>query len=116
MAKCQIMKFVSWYSLITRFANFAKKVVMVVNVITFTVIHVLHLTAILYKTPENSEYYQNKLLEMMLVEMRILMGGGHFIFQQDGERAHTAKDTVVYLEDNVPEFIEPEKQNNSIYS
>ena len=45
---------------------------------------------------------------MMLPEMRILMVGGHFIFQQDGARAHTAKDTVAYLKDNVPEFIEPE--------
>ena len=41
-------------------------------------------------------------------EMKILEGLGHFIFQQDGARAHTAKDTVAYLRDNVPEFIEPE--------
>ena len=45
---------------------------------------------------------------MKLHEMKILEGLGHFIFQQDGARAHTAKDTVAYLRDNVPEFIEPE--------
>ena len=59
-------------------------------------------------TKVNGEYYRNKLLEMMLPEMRILTLGGHFIFQQDGERAHTAKDTVAYLKDNVPELIGPE--------
>ena len=46
---------------------------------------------------------------MMVPEMRIRAGGVHFIFQQDGVRAHTAKDTVAYLQDNVPEFIEPKK-------
>ena len=39
----------------------------------------------------NGEYYRNKLLEIMLPEMRILAGGGYFIFQQEGARAHTAK-------------------------
>ena len=42
----------------------------------------------------NGEYYRNGLLEMMLPEMRVLSGGGHFIFQQDGARAHAANDTV----------------------
>ena len=59
-------------------------------------------------TKVNGEYYRNELLEMMLPEMRILAGGGHFIFKQDGARAHTAKDTVAYPKDNGPEFIEPE--------
>ena len=62
-------------------------------------------------TKVNGEYYRNELLEMMLPEIRVLAGGGHFIFQQDGARAHTAKDTVAYLslrlKDNVPEFNEP---------
>ena len=56
----------------------------------------------------NGECYRNELLEMMLPEMRILAGGGHVIFQQDEARAHTAKDTVAYLKDNVPGFIEQE--------
>ena len=47
--------------------------------------------------------------KMMLPVMRILAGGGHFIFQQDGARRHTAKDAVAHLKDNVPEFIEPER-------
>ena len=47
---------------------------------------------------------------MTLPEMRILAGRGHFIFQQDGTRAHTAKDTVAYLKDNVPKFSEPENR------
>ena len=38
----------------------------------------------------------------------MLAGGRHFIFQQDGARAHTANDTVAYLKDKVPEFIEQE--------
>ena len=59
-------------------------------------------------TKVNGEYYRNDLLEMILPKMRILERGGHFIFQQNGARAHTAKDTVAYLKDNVPEFNEPE--------
>ena len=58
-------------------------------------------------TKVNCEYYRNELLEMILSEIRILTVGGHFIFQQDGARAHTAKDTVAYLKNNVPEFNEP---------
>ena len=46
----------------------------------------------------------------MLPEMRILAGRGHSIFQQDGTRVHTAKDTVEYLKDNVHEFSESENR------
>ena len=53
-------------------------------------------------TKVNGEYYRKE-----LPEMRILAGRVYFIFQQDGARAHTAKDTVAYLKDNVPEFIGP---------
>ena len=59
----------------------------------------------------NGEYYRNKkvkLLGMMLPEIRILAEGGHFIFQQDGARAHTTKYTIAYPKVNVPEFIKPE--------
>ena len=60
-------------------------------------------------TKVSGENYQNELLEMMLPEMRVLAGGGHFTFQQDGARVHTAKGTFAYLKDNVPGFIiEPE--------
>ena len=62
-------------------------------------------------TKMNGEYYQNGLLELIPPKMRILEGGGHFIFKQDGARANTAKDAVAYLKDNVPEFIiEPENR------
>ena len=44
----------------------------------------------------------------MIPEMRRLADGGHFILQQDGATAHTAKDTVTYLQQEVPEFIEPQ--------
>ena len=33
--------------------------------------------------------------------------GEEYTFQQDGARAHTARETVAYLEQNVPDFIEP---------
>ena len=56
----------------------------------------------------NGECYRNQLQEMMLPEMRILAGGGHVIFQQDGARAHTAKDTVAYIKDNGPAFTKQE--------
>ena len=58
-------------------------------------------------TKVNGEYYRNELLEMLLSEMRILEAGRHFIFQQDGARAQSAKETVAYLKDHVPEFNEP---------
>ena len=54
----------------------------------------------------NGEYYRNKLLKNCLLpdmkEMSEL-----FIFQQDGAPAHTARDTVVLLTQETPEFIEP---------
>ena len=30
-----------------------------------------------------------------------------YTFQQDGARAHTARDTITYLEANAPDFMEP---------
>ena len=65
-------------------------------------------------TNVNGEKYRNEPLEMILPEMRILTVGGHFIFQQDGARAQSAKDTVAYLKDNVPEFIEPENCHQTV--
>ena len=38
-------------------------------------------------------------------EMRTLAGHGHFVFQQDGARAHTARDTIEFLKDAVPELL-----------
>lgn len=55
----------------------------------------------------NGEYYRNSLLAKMIPEMKTLASGQYFLFQQDGARAHTAKDTVAYLNEQVPEIILP---------
>ena len=56
----------------------------------------------------NGEYYQNRLLAMMIPEIRNLAKGEHYVFQQYGARAHIAKDTVAYLNIIVHEYILPE--------
>ena len=58
---------------------------------------------VILRSKVNGEYFGNKLLKLMLPEMRNLGGGGHFISQQEGARAHTAKNTVAYLNDSVPQ-------------
>lgn len=55
----------------------------------------------------NSEYYTDTLLAAMIPEMEALTGGD-FIFQQDGARAHTSRHTLAYLDEKVPEYLEPE--------
>ena len=57
---------------------------------------------------DGSPHYRNRLLAMMIPEISILAIGKHFVFQQDGGRAHTAKDTEAYPNINVPEYISPE--------
>ena len=42
--------------------------------------------------------------------MSDLIGNDHYVFMQDGARAHTAKTTLEYLNKNVPEYIEPSSQ------
>lgn len=54
----------------------------------------------------NGQYYRENLLAVMIPEMTEL--SPDFIFQQDGARAHTARATLSYLEENVPEFIPPD--------
>ena len=56
----------------------------------------------------DGRYYRDTLLAEMIPEMDDLADGHDYVFQQDGARAHTAKDTVQYLKENVPELIEPE--------
>lgn len=53
-------------------------------------------------------YYRETLLANMLPEMSALARGGHFVFQQDGARSHTARESVAYLEEHVPELLKPE--------
>ena len=43
----------------------------------------------------------------MITEMNELSNHGHYIFQQDGARAHTAEDTIAYLQSHVPAIIPP---------
>ena len=55
----------------------------------------------------NGKYYRDDLLAKMIPEMDAI-SGGDYIFQQDGARAHTAKDTIKYIKDNMPGYIPPE--------
>ena len=52
-----------------------------------------------------ANYYTNTPLERMLPEMRRLSNNYYYLFQQDGGRSHTARFTVEYLEQNVPELL-----------
>jgi len=57
----------------------------------------------------NSTYYCDHVLggNGLLRAIRRL-SSNHFIFQQDGAPAHRSRQTVAFLTENVPEFIEPE--------
>ena len=55
----------------------------------------------------NGQYYRDELLAKMIPEMDAI-SGGDYIFQQDGARAHTAKDTIKYIKDKMPDYIPPE--------
>ncbi|CAM1298306.1 Uncharacterised protein r2_g791 [Pycnogonum litorale] len=56
----------------------------------------------------NGEYYRNDLLSNLIPEMNGLAKNGHYVFQQDGAKAHTANASVAYLKKRVPELLEPE--------
>lgn len=67
-------------------------------------------TSLHFVDPEakvNGEYYREHILSVMLPECAQLAGAGGYTFQQDGARAHTARDTITFLEERVPGFIEP---------
>ena len=55
----------------------------------------------------NSEYYCH-MLQNMLPEMHNMSGEAGFIFQQDGARCHTSRQSIAFLHDNVPELVEPD--------
>ena len=42
----------------------------------------------------------------MIPEMNAI-SGGDYIFQQDDTKAYTAKDTIKYIKDNMPDYIPP---------
>lgn len=53
----------------------------------------------------NSEIYQRDILSYMLPEIEDVTP--YYTFQQDGAPAHTSRDTIRYLQENCPDFIEP---------
>lgn len=66
-------------------------------------------SSLIFVDPEakvTAEYYREKVLQVMLPELSRL-SGGDYTFQQDGARAHTARDTIAYLREHVPDLLEP---------
>ena len=55
----------------------------------------------------NADYYQTQLLSKMIPEMTRI-SNGDYIFQQDGARAHTAKSTISYIQNKMPDYVSPE--------
>lgn len=54
----------------------------------------------------NSEVYQQHVLANLLYEIENI--DDTYCFQQDGAPSHTSRSTIRYLQENCPEFIEPE--------
>ena len=55
----------------------------------------------------NQHVYKNFMERNLIPEMKKLGGRKGFIFQQDGATSHTAKMVVTFLENAVPDFIQP---------
>src|SRR5688572_18776421 len=53
----------------------------------------------------NAEYYVNNLLPGLIGDCQNLAPNNNFIFQQDGEPAHTSRLAQEWLEQNTPDFI-----------
>ena len=67
-------------------------------------------TSLHFVDPEakiNGQYYRERILANMLPECSGLAGPDGYTFQWDGARAHTARDTIAYLEARVPDLMEP---------
>ena len=60
------------------------------------------------KVKVNGQYYREQVLAQLIPDMDALAYGEEYIFQQDGARAQTAKATIEYLEENVPQLLPPE--------
>lgn len=57
-------------------------------------------------TKVNSDYYQNEILDpVLLPEARRLYPDGDWCFQQDGAPSHTSRTTQAWLRNHVPAFI-----------
>ena len=61
-----------------------------------------------HKAKVNGAYYREHLLAQLIPEMNRLARGTQYIFQQDGARAHTARATIDFLNENVPELLPPD--------
>ena len=55
----------------------------------------------------NGRYYRDILLLQQLLPSIREIAGDVFVFQQDNAPAHRAHDTVVLLQQEAPDFIEP---------
>jgi hypothetical protein len=60
------------------------------------------------KAKVNSSYYCEEVLERGLLPEIRKLSGEDFTFQQDGAPAHRSRQTIAFLGQNVPAFIEPE--------
>ena len=68
-------------------------------------------TSLIFVDPEakvTGQYYRDRVLTTVLPECAALSGDLGYTFQQDGGRAHTAKDTIAFLKEKVPDLLEPE--------
>ena len=56
----------------------------------------------------DGEKYRNHLLKSLIPQMKRIAKETPYIFQQDGATAHTATDTIEYLQKKVPQLIPPD--------
>jgi hypothetical protein len=56
----------------------------------------------------NAIYYRNKLMSTGLLPDMREKSQGHWVFQQDSAPAHRAKETIEFLQREVPELIDPD--------
>ena len=59
------------------------------------------------KKTVNQEVYTTEMCPSMFRDFQEVMGSQHWVWQQDGARAHTARELVRWLQQNTPELIEP---------
>ena len=61
------------------------------------------------KKTVNQDVYRNEMCPNMFHDIRAQMGQHTWTWQQDGAKAHTARETVSWLRQNAPDFIEPDQ-------
>lgn len=55
----------------------------------------------------NQHVYKDEMCHQMFEDINKIMGGKEWTWQQDGAKAHTARDVILWLKDNTPDFIQP---------